>query len=102
MGTGHRIVDCVAIGGGGDGLATAGDSHDVVGCLTVDNQGAGINGTSSQTRAQGNRAERNGEHGVLFRGHALQDAGGNSGIDNGDPENGQPIKQCEIGGVSCR
>lgn len=102
MGSGHRIVDCVAVGGQGDGLATAGDYFEVIGCLTVDNRGRGINATSSMTRAQDNHAERNGEDGVLFRGHALQDAGGNFGVDNGGLRGGEPIKQCEIGGVSCR
>lgn len=102
MGSGHRVIDCVAVGGRGDGLVTSGDFHEIIGCLSLDNDGNGINSTSSQTRAQDNRAERNGGSGVLFRGHALRDAGGNRGFDNGDPRSGEPVKQCEIGGAPCR
>jgi hypothetical protein len=102
MGTAHRITDCIAIGGRGDGVATAGDRHEVTGCLVLDNAGNGIIGSSSFDRVEDNRAERNGAHGVLFRGHSLQDAGGNVGLDNGASLDSQEAKQCEIGGAACR
>jgi len=102
MGSGHRIVDCVAIGGRGDGLATAGARHELNGCLVIDNAGSGINGTSSLDRVQNNRAEGNGANGVLIRGHGVEDVGGNVGLGNGAAMDPQAAKQCEIGGVPCR
>jgi hypothetical protein len=102
MGTSHRVIDCVAMGGRGDGLATAGEQHEITGCLLLDNAGNGANGTSSFDRVQDNRAERNGKNGILFRGQGAQDAGGNIGLDNGAALDPQPGKQCEIGGVACR
>lgn len=102
MGSAHRIIDCVAVAGRGDGVMTAGDRHEVSGCLVIDNAGTGINGSSSFDRVEDNRAERNGAHGVVFRGHGDQDAGGNIGLDNGSMLEGQDARQCEIGGAPCR
>ena len=100
MGIGHRVIDCVVIGGRGDGVTTGGVYHEVNGCLVVDNDGTGLKGGSHFTRLQNNRAEHNGLNGILFPGSGIQDGGGNVGFGNG-AEN-SIAKQCEIGGAPCR
>jgi hypothetical protein len=102
MGSGHRVTDCVVIGGHRDGLKATGTYHEISGCLAIDNDGIGINTAAGLTSLQNNRAEQNGQDGILARGHGMKDAGGNVGVNNGKIESVTPPKQCEIGGAPCR
>lgn len=100
MGISHRVADCVA-SACGDGIIVSGERHEINGCTASGNRGTGIKGTASFSRILNNLAERNGADGLFFRGHALQDLGGNAGYENGSLQP-QPARQCEIGGALCR
>lgn len=100
MGTIHRVVECIAIGGG-DGVVASGEGHEINGCVASGNRGIGIKGTASFSRVVNNLAERNGADGIFFRGHGLLDLGGNVGYENG-AEEARSVNQCEIGGAPCR
>jgi hypothetical protein len=102
MGIGHRVIDCVAIGGRADGVETTGAYHEVTGCLAVDNDGVGIKGSSHFSRVRNCRAEHNFQGGILFVDSGALDGGGNVGLENGETGTGAVAKQCEIGGAPCQ
>lgn len=100
MGSTHRVVECIAVGGG-DGVVASGAGHEINGCVAAGNRGDGIKGTASFSRVVGNLAERNGGDGLVFRGYRVEDLGGNLAYENGLRESRQ-VKQCEIDRTPCR
>ncbi len=101
MGSGHRLVSCVAEAAGKNGVSFVASSSFIRGCRAVGNAKDGIGGTGGNIRFAANRAEENEGSGIEAHGHHMQDLGGNAGSLNRLGGLTPPAKQCEIGGRSC-
>ena len=102
LGSGHRLVGCEALHNGRDGVALRGAQHHIISCRAEHNLGSGITGTGSAwlLRANSTRANRN--DGLVVRGAALVDGGGNRGSENLGELSQRAAVQCEIGGAPCQ
>jgi hypothetical protein len=101
LGSGHRLVGCEALHNGRDGVALRGPQHQIISCRAENNLGNGIVGTGSAWLLRTNSTRANRNHGLVVRGVALVDGGGNSGTENLGELSQQAAVQCEIGGTPC-
>ena len=101
MGMDHRITECIVSGAAGDGIKFMGMRYELSGCLAEDNGGDGIAGRGGEIVLKDNRANHNENDGILVSGGALQDGGGNVGLENRGRLKRRAVVQCEIGGVPC-
>jgi hypothetical protein len=101
LGSGHRLVGCEALHNGRDGVALRGAQHQVISCRAENNLGDGIAGTGSAWLLRTNSTRANRNHGLVVRGVALIDGGGNSGVENLGELSQRAAVQCEISGAPC-
>jgi len=101
MGSGHRLVGCVAEAAGANGVNFVASRVLIHGCHAVGNAKDGIGGTGGNIRFAANRADENEGSGIEAHGHDLVDLGGNRGALNRLGGLMQPTSQCDIGGRSC-
>ena len=96
------VTDCVAIGAGKDGVRLSGTHHGIAGCTVMDNAGNGMTGSGMTWRLRDNRALGNRFDGLVLRGVAVVDDGGNIGAGNqGRRWTHRPAIQCRINGLRC-
>ena len=100
-GMGHRIVECRASDGKGDGVRLNGMGAELIDCTASRNGGDGIVGTGEHLNLARNHADGNGNNGILIFGQHLDDAGGNAGADNGGGQHARRARQCELGDRPC-
>jgi hypothetical protein len=99
----HRLTGGMTSANNRDGIQAHGNGLEISAWRAEDNLGDGITGGGLRWRLQGNRAENNGLNGLLINGGVHEDAGDNSGFENGSLYSRvRPVAQCQISGWECQ
>ncbi len=95
------VSDCTASGAAKNGVELNGMDVTVEGCAATDNIQNGFVGEGLNWYLRNNQAVGNGYDGLVIRGAAVTDEGGNSGSGNRGQHWQRPAIQCTINGVAC-